>query len=324
MRIARRKHTVTRHHHDGESAIHLTERIGNGVDQRVLTRVRNELHNDFRIARRLEERSSALELGTQITQIHQITVVRNGNKALSRLHADWLRIQQRRVARSRVARMADSHIALELGQYIVGEDIGNQPHALDVRKISAVGSSDTSRLLPTMLQGIESKIGLSRSIRMTVNSNNTALFAKLVIGAARTAGRGFAANRLRHLRCFAGNAFDQQVLHAHAVTSSWSMASKAWDQDSLRSTTEVLISSSLSTEIWIFPAMVSPSRVINVKSNSSAICLIWSTTSGEQLTITCEANSPNKAVVIGAPGIACTDALTPMSFSNAPSARATA
>ncbi len=113
--------------------------------------------------------------------------------------------------------MADGHIALELGEDIVCEDVGNQAHALDVGEIPAVGGGDSGGLLSAMLEGVEAEIDLPSCVGVAVDGYYSALFAEFGIffGVARTAERGFAADNLFLL---ALDAFDEEML-AHASTS---------------------------------------------------------------------------------------------------------
>ena len=118
---------------------------------------------------------------SQITQVHQVAVVRDGDEALGRVDANGLRVEQRRVAGSRVARVADGHVAGQLGEHFFGEDVGNQAHALDVREVLAVGGGDAGRFLSAMLQRVEGKIGLTGCVGVAVDGDDAAFFAKFVV-----------------------------------------------------------------------------------------------------------------------------------------------
>jgi hypothetical protein len=58
---------------------------------------------------RLEGRAVTLQPRPRVAQVHQVAVVRNRNQPLGALHANRLRIQQRRVARGRVTCVANGH-----------------------------------------------------------------------------------------------------------------------------------------------------------------------------------------------------------------------
>ena len=84
--------------------------------------------------------SVALQTGANVAQVHQVAIVGNGDKTLGGIDANRLSIQQRRIARGGVARMANGHRPRQLGQHIFGEDLTHQAHALDVGQPLAVSS----------------------------------------------------------------------------------------------------------------------------------------------------------------------------------------
>ncbi len=138
--------------------------------------MRDELDDDFRIAGRLKERSLALELDAQIAEIDQVAIVRDSDEALGGFDADGLRVEERRVARSGVARVADGHVALEPREDLVGENFRHQAHALDVREMRAVGGGDAGGFLPPMLQGVKAEVDLAGGIRVVVDGDYAAVF----------------------------------------------------------------------------------------------------------------------------------------------------
>ena len=140
------------------------ERVGDGVDERAGAGVRDELDNDFGVGRGLEVSAVALQARAQIAQVHQVAVVRDGDEALGGVDANGLRVEQRRVAGCGVARVADGHAAGELGEDVVGKDLRDQAHALDVGEVLAVGGGDAGRFLAAVLQGVEAEIGLARGV----------------------------------------------------------------------------------------------------------------------------------------------------------------
>ena len=228
-------------------ALHLRERVGDGIHQRAGLGVRDELHDDLGVRGGLEVGAIALQARAHIAQVHQVAVVRNGDQALGGLHANGLRVQQRGVACRRVARVADGHRPGQLAQHVVGEDLRDQAHALDVGQVQSVGRGDARRLLPAMLQRIEAEIGLARGIGMAVDGDDAALFAQLVSGRRRH-GQGLLLDGQTRARvavrpaqiCSAAvrgtpcNALDSSRRGSlcHAVTSSCRAASSAWAQGS--------------------------------------------------------------------------------------------
>ena len=150
--------------------------------------MRDELDDDFGIRCGLEVSAVALQPRAHIAQVHQVAVVRNRDQAFGGIHANGLRIQQCRVAGGGVAGVADGHGAGQLLQHVVGKDLRDQTHALDVGKVLAVGRGNAGRLLSAMLQARRGRDRPARCIGMAVNGDDAALFAQLVrIAVQRTA-----------------------------------------------------------------------------------------------------------------------------------------
>ena len=110
----------------------------------------------------------ALKAGADVAEVHQVAVVRDGDEALGGVDANRLRVEQRRIARGRIARVADGHFAGELGEHVVGKDVRDQAHALDVRQMVAVGGGDAGRLLPAMLERVKREVGLASGVGVAV------------------------------------------------------------------------------------------------------------------------------------------------------------
>ena len=175
--IAGGEDAVAGHHDDGEGAVDLRERVGDGVDQRAGAGVRDELDDDLGVAGGLEEGAFALEAGAHVAEVDQVAVVGDGDESLGGLDADGLRVEQRGVAGGGVAGVADGHVALELGEHVVGEDVGDQAHAFYIGEILAVGGGDAGGFLSAMLQGVEAEIDLTGGVGMAVDGYYSALFS---------------------------------------------------------------------------------------------------------------------------------------------------
>ena len=180
VRIAGRKDAIARHHDDREGALDLAQRVGNGVDEGCGLGMRDELDDDFRVRCGLEECAFALQMHAQVAKVHQVAVVRDRNQAFGRLHADGLRIEQRRVAGGRIARVPDGHVAFEARDHIVGEDLGDEAHALNVRKVRAVCGGDAGGFLAAMLEGVEGEVGLAGCVGVIVDGDYATFFVELV------------------------------------------------------------------------------------------------------------------------------------------------
>ena len=70
--------------------------------------------------------------------------------------------------------------AAQLGQSLLGEDVGHQAHSLVHVQGVAVGGDDPGRLLSAMLQRMQSEVGELFRLGMRVDGDDTTFFAKFV------------------------------------------------------------------------------------------------------------------------------------------------
>ena len=110
-RIAHGKNAVGTDHHQREGAFDAAERVGNGFGERVFAGLRDQVHDDFRVAAGLENRTLRFHTSANFSGIGQIAVMRKRNHAFVRLHHDWLGVQQSGVAGGRVPRVPDGKSA---------------------------------------------------------------------------------------------------------------------------------------------------------------------------------------------------------------------
>ena len=148
-------------------------------------RVGDELDDDLGVGGGLEVCAVAFEACAHIAEVDQVAVVGDGDEALGGIDADGLGVEKGGVAGGGVAGVADGHVAGKLGKDVVGEDLRDQAHALDVGEVLAVGSGDAGRLLAAMLEGVEAEIGLARGVGMAVDGDDAAFFVELVAGRRR-------------------------------------------------------------------------------------------------------------------------------------------
>ena len=83
--------------------------------------------------------------------IGQVTVVRQRNHAFIGLHHDRLGVQQRRIAGSRIAGVADGKRSPQFRQLLLGENISDQAHGFVNVQSHAIRGDDAGRFLSAML-----------------------------------------------------------------------------------------------------------------------------------------------------------------------------
>ena len=73
-------------------------------------------------------------------------------------------------------------VAGELGEDGVGEDFGDEAHALEVGDAVAVRGGDAGGLLAAVLEGVEAPVGEAGGVGVVVDGHDAAFFAEFVEG----------------------------------------------------------------------------------------------------------------------------------------------
>jgi hypothetical protein len=77
--------------------------------------------------------------------------------------------------------MADGHVAAEVAERFLGEDLCNQAHPGVNTQFLAISGGDTAAFLTPVLQSKEGKIGKAGYIFVGgINTENTAAFSQLI------------------------------------------------------------------------------------------------------------------------------------------------
>ena len=112
--------------------------------------------------------------------IHQIPVVSNGVGALAVVDDKWLGIVQNGASGGGIPDMADGAGAVQKLQAGFFKDIRNQPHSLVSDDLLVLDHGDARAFLTPVLKRIEPEVGQPGRIRMTVDAEQAAGFARLV------------------------------------------------------------------------------------------------------------------------------------------------
>ena len=97
------------------------------------------------------------------------------------LGRDGLGVAQVGAARRRVADVADGARAREPAEPLGAEHVGHPAHGLLRVKARAVGGRDAGRLLPAMLEGIETEVGHIGGLGMVPDAEQPAFVVELVV-----------------------------------------------------------------------------------------------------------------------------------------------
>ncbi len=101
----------------------------------------------------------------------------NRNLSVLARDAERLRFENRDFTRRRIAHVSDRARAYETVHVRLIERVADVSHFALESQFSTVGSDDAARFLPTMLKRVQAQIGQSRRFRMSVDSEDTTLFA---------------------------------------------------------------------------------------------------------------------------------------------------
>ena len=153
-----------------------TRELLDGIDDVVFCQLAHkDMHDDFGVACGHEDGAIVFQLAAQFQGIDQIAVVGNGNILVLVVDKERLGIDYGRPPCCRIAHMSKGNGAGELLQMLFGKDIGHKAHALVLMTVSVLVKADNAgTLLPPVLLGIETKVGETRGVRMSVDGKQAA------------------------------------------------------------------------------------------------------------------------------------------------------
>ena len=109
-RIAHRDQRVLGQEDQRVGAAHLAKRVGGALGQRPLARARDEVDDDLGVGGGLEDRAFRLEPLAQLDRVDEVAVVADRDRAARVVDRDRLGVLLDRVARGRVAHVADRRV----------------------------------------------------------------------------------------------------------------------------------------------------------------------------------------------------------------------
>ena len=180
-RVADGVHLIARQQQQRIGAFHLVERVGQRAGKIPRRAARDQMHDHFRVAGGLENRAAMFELAAQLERVRQVAVVRQRELALVAVDHDGLRVDQRRIAGGRIARVADGRGAGQVRDHFRRENLLHVAHGLVHVQVRAVGRGDASRFLPAMLQRVEAEIGQLRGLGMAENAEDAAVIVEVIV-----------------------------------------------------------------------------------------------------------------------------------------------
>ncbi len=184
-RVAQADDRILRQRGERIGAFDLVERIDEAVDDRALFAGRDQMVDDFGVARRVKQAAAAHELFAQLVGVGEIAVVADRQPTQLDLEKQRLDIAQRDLARRRIADMTDRGMAGKLSDDVRGAEIvADEPHAAVGVELLAVIGDDSCRLLAAMLQRVQAKRGQRRGVRVAEDAEDAAFLMKTIRVAA--------------------------------------------------------------------------------------------------------------------------------------------
>ncbi len=180
-RIAHRIQFIRRQHQQRIRTFNLIQRIAQRSRKIPRLRSRQQMHDHFRIAVRLKNRSAMFQPAPVLRRIRQISVVAQRHFALVAIDQDRLRIQQCLVARRRIPRVPDRRIPRQRIQHVRLKNFFDLAHRAMQVQIFPVARYNSRRLLPSMLQCIQPEIRELRRFFVSESSEHTTLIVKTVV-----------------------------------------------------------------------------------------------------------------------------------------------
>ncbi|MNG02058.1 hypothetical protein D3C84_850650 [compost metagenome] len=141
------------------------------------------MRDNFRVARRLEDRAFALKLLANFRRIHNVAVRCDGKVAVAVLEDQWLRVRKSALARRRVTNVSDRPVARQRQQHIRREHFLHEAHAaviVEVARVVAFNRADPGALLATVLQRVQPVVREGGSVRAIEHTEHAALLTQFV------------------------------------------------------------------------------------------------------------------------------------------------
>jgi hypothetical protein len=148
----------------------------------------------------LEDRTALLELFAERVGVREVAVVADRERALCVVDGERLGVLEVRAARGRVPDVTDRDATGELREVLLAERVLHEAHRAVEMELLAVGRDDARRLLPAMLKRVKAEVREVRRLDVTVDAEDAALVAKMVVVIVGASQNGKMTMRRDHRR----------------------------------------------------------------------------------------------------------------------------
>ena len=177
---------------DGVDAIRTLQQHGVGAPQypedlqqggvQILGRTMSQkMENDFGVAGGLEDGPFRFQVSSQRPGVDDVPVVGQGDGSAPGLGDDGLGVGQQALAHGGVSNVRRGRQARQPFQLLVAEDLGDVAHAPFLMQARPIGRDDPGRLLASMLEGVETQVGVAGRLGVSGDAEDAALVVKLVL-----------------------------------------------------------------------------------------------------------------------------------------------
>src|ERR1700733_3251226 len=139
------------------------------------------MYDHFGVAGGLENRCAVFKPPAEFDGVRQVAVVAQRELAFVEINRNRLRVDQRVVAGGGIPRVSDGRGARQALDHFGGEDFLHVPQAPVQMQVHSVGRRNAGRLLPAMLQSIESQIGQLGRLRMPEYAEHPAVIVEMIV-----------------------------------------------------------------------------------------------------------------------------------------------
>ena len=142
----------------------------------------DEVGQNLAVGSRLKQASLVLEMAAQQFRIDDVTVMRQCEIARIVAEKERLDILHAAAPGRGIAHMADSRRPFQGSKFLLVENLGHQPLALDVAEGAVlIHRDDAGTLLPAVLQGMKAVVSQRRGVRHPVDAENPALLVQFAV-----------------------------------------------------------------------------------------------------------------------------------------------
>ena len=156
-------------------------RVGERAGKIPRGAARHQVHDHFRVARRLENGAAMLEAAALLERIGQVAVVPQRELALVAVDHDRLPVKQRIVAGRGIPLVAGGRRTWQSREHFGRENFLNEAQAPVEMYVRAVARCNPRRFLSAMLQRVEAQIRELGSFGMPKHPEHAAVIVEMIV-----------------------------------------------------------------------------------------------------------------------------------------------